>query len=61
MLLDGCLFDGCYASKKGGGVHQGIGQVTVLDSLFYENIAGSDNVEDGKEALVSPSSRSTKC
>lgn len=31
-------------------MHQGIGQTSVLGSVFNNNIAGSDNVEDG-EAL----------
>lgn len=50
ILIDGCLFEKCYAAKKGGGMHQGIGQITVLDSLFFNNTAGSNNVEAG-EAL----------
>ena len=48
MLLDGCLFDDNYASNKGGGVHMGNGSVSVVDSLFFNNLAGSDNVEDGE-------------
>ena len=45
MSVDGCLFDDNYARKKGGGVHVGKGQVSVVDSLFFNNLAGSDNVE----------------
>ena len=48
MSIDGCLFNGNYASKKGGGVHTGNGQVSVVDSLFFSNVAGSHNVDDGK-------------
>lgn len=48
VLVDGCLFEKCYASKKGGGLHQGIGQMTVVDSLFYNNTAGSGNKEAGE-------------
>lgn len=48
VLIDGCLFEKCYASKKGGGLHQGIGQMTVVDSLFYNNTAGSGNSEAGE-------------
>ena len=29
-------------------MHQGIGQLSVLNSVFYNNSAGSDNVEDGE-------------
>lgn len=48
VLIDGCLFEDCYASKKGGGMHQGVGQTSVLGSVFYNNSAGSDNIEDGE-------------
>ena len=48
MSVDGCLFNDNYASKKGGGVHVGKGQVSVVDSLFFNNLAGSDNVESGE-------------
>ncbi|CAN0008375.1 unnamed protein product, partial [Scytosiphon promiscuus] len=49
VLIDGCLFDDGYAAKKGGGMHQGVGQITVTDSLFLNNTAGSGNVEDEDE------------
>ena len=29
-------------------MHQGIGQITVRDSLFFNNTAGSNNVEAGE-------------
>lgn len=51
ILIDGCLFEKCYSSKKGGGMHQGIGQITVLDSVFFNNTAGSNNKKAG-EAFV---------
>ena len=51
ILIDGCLFEDCYAGKKGGGMHQGVGQISVLNSVFYNNRAGSNNVEDGEETL----------
>ncbi|CAN0138387.1 unnamed protein product, partial [Pylaiella littoralis] len=44
VMIEGSLFDSCYASKKGGGFHQGQGQTSVVDSLFYNSSAGSDNV-----------------
>lgn len=50
ILIDGCLFEANYASQKGGGMHQGVGQVSLVDSLFYDNVAGSENVEDGRLA-----------
>jgi len=48
VLIDGCLFDSCYASKKGGGFHQEDGYVSVINSLFYNNVAGSTNEEAGE-------------
>ncbi len=48
VLVDGCLFDSCYASKKGGGFHQEDGYISVVDSLFYNNVAGSTNEEAGE-------------
>lgn len=48
ILIDGCLFEKCYASNKGGGMHQGVGQITVLDSVFFNNTAGSNNAEAGE-------------
>ncbi|CAM9587167.1 unnamed protein product [Ectocarpus fasciculatus] len=50
VLVEGCLFDTCYASKKGGGLLQESGQLTVVGTLFYNNTAGSDNVES-EEAI----------
>lgn len=49
VLIEGCLFESCYASKKGGGMHQGVGQISILNSVFYDNVAGSDNVESGRK------------
>ncbi|CAN0082894.1 unnamed protein product, partial [Ectocarpus sp. 8 AP-2014] len=49
VLVDGCLFEKCFASKKGGGMHQWMGQISVLDSVFYNNTAGSANREDDDE------------
>lgn len=48
MLVDGCLFVSNYASKKGAGIHHTAGQLSVVGSLFYKNIAGSDNVKAGE-------------
>ena len=48
MFIDGCLFNDNYASKKGAGVQVGIGQVSIVNSLFFDNTAGSDNVESGE-------------
>ncbi|CAM9462085.1 unnamed protein product, partial [Ectocarpus sp. 12 AP-2014] len=49
VLVDGCLFEKCFASKKGGGMHQWMGKISVLDSVFYNNTAGSANREDDDE------------
>lgn len=48
VMVDSCMFEQCYASKKGGALHQGVGQITVLNSVFFENVAGSDNDESGE-------------
>ena len=48
LYINGCLFDDNYANKKGGGVHIGVGRVSVMDSLFSNNSAGSNNVENGE-------------
>lgn len=51
ILIDGCLFEDCYASRKGGGMHQGVGQTSVLGSVFYNSSAGSNNEKDGEVSL----------
>lgn len=33
-------------------MHQGIGQTSVLGSVFNNNVAGSNNVEDGEMSLL---------
>ncbi|CAM9791978.1 unnamed protein product, partial [Ascophyllum nodosum] len=50
LSINSSLFDDNYASKKGGGVDAGRGNVSVVDSIFFNNLAGSDNVES-EEAL----------
>ncbi|CBJ33130.1 polymorphic outer membrane protein [Ectocarpus siliculosus] len=50
VLVEGCLFDTRYASKKGGGLLQKSGQLSVVGSLFYNKTAGSDN-EDSKDPI----------
>ncbi|CAN0448965.1 unnamed protein product, partial [Ectocarpus sp. 8 AP-2014] len=50
VLVEGCLFDTCYASKKGGGLLQESGQLSVVGSLFYNNTAGSDN-QDSEDPI----------
>lgn len=50
VLVEGCLFDTCYASKKGGGLLQESGQLSVVGTLFYNNTAGSNNVESGERS-----------
>lgn len=51
VLIEGCLFKGCYASKKGGAVNQDEGQMSILGSVFYSNVAGTNNVA-GSECCV---------
>lgn len=48
ILVDGCLFDSCYAGSEGGGVYHVSGQMSVVDSIFYNNTAGSNNVDAGE-------------
>lgn len=49
LVVHGCLFEECYASKKGGGLHQGGGgKMSLLRSVFFNNSAGSVNIEDGE-------------
>lgn len=48
VLVDGCLFEGCYAKKKGGGASQLNGNMSVLGSVFYGNVAGGENIENGE-------------
>lgn len=48
MLVDGCLFDECYAKRKGGGVSHKNGNMSVLGSVFYGNRAGGKNIEHGE-------------
>eukprot|EP00752_Nemacystus_decipiens_P007772 g6941.t1 len=45
VLIDGTLFNDCYASKRGGGFHQEDGYISVMNSAFHDNIAGSSNEE----------------
>lgn len=46
--MDNCKIEECYASGKGGGLQFARGNMTVLDSHFFNNAVGSENVEDGK-------------
>lgn len=48
VSVDGCLFEGCFAGNKGGGLSQDDGQLSVLSSVFYNNVALSDIEDDGE-------------
>lgn len=52
LMIDGCLFESNYASKNGGGLQHESGSVTVLGSVFYNSVAGSDDVEGGEVSLT---------
>ena len=52
MLIDGTLFSDCYASKKGGGFHQEDGYVSVVNSSFYNNTAGTGNEKAGEKGAA---------
>lgn len=47
-LVSGSLFEECYASKRGGGLHQYEGNLTVSATVFANNSAGGDNDESGE-------------
>lgn len=48
VLIDGCLFEACYANGEGGGMFHSTGSMSVVGSMFYNNTAGGDNAEDGE-------------
>lgn len=48
VLIDGCLFEGSYANRKGGGISQQHGDMSVVGSVFYGNVAGGNNIENGE-------------
>lgn len=41
ILVDGCIFEECYAGAKGGALVQDSGNLSVVSSTFYNNSAGS--------------------
>eukprot|EP00752_Nemacystus_decipiens_P010943 g9725.t1 len=45
VMINSSLFDSCYASIRGGGFHQYDGYASVSHSSFFNNSAGSDNVD----------------
>lgn len=50
VLVDGCLFEGNYAGNKGGAIHHQDGNISVLGSVFYDNVAGSENEHDSESS-----------
>lgn len=48
VIVDGCLFEECYAKRKGGGVAHKNGNMSVVSSVFYGNRAGGENIEHGE-------------
>lgn len=48
LVLEGCMFDTCYGGKEGGGLLHEFGRLSIVDSLFYNNTAGSGNEEGGE-------------
>lgn len=48
MFIDGCLFEGGYATIQGAGVSQDKGNISILGSVFYNNVAGGDNEKNGE-------------
>ena len=48
VLVSGCFFEGGYARDRGAGISLGYGNISVLDSVFYDNVAGGDNEKGGE-------------
>lgn len=48
VLVDGCLFEGNYAGDKRGAIHHDERNISVVGSVFNDNVAGSQN-EKGSE------------
>eukprot|EP00904_Undaria_pinnatifida_P010819 jgi/Undpi1/6868/HiC_scaffold_21.g09344.m1 len=46
VRVDGCLFEGGYATNEGAGISLKKGHMSVLDSVFYNNHAGGGNEKD---------------
>lgn len=53
VLVDGCLFEGNYANNKGGAIHHEDKRISVVGSVFYDNVAGSESVEDSESCIES--------
>lgn len=48
-LVSGCLFDSCYAGKKGGGLQQSdTGSLSVVTSAFLNNSVGVHSDDSGE-------------
>lgn len=48
VMVDGCLFEGNYAGNKGGAIHHEEMNISVLGSVSYDNVAGSESVKDSE-------------
>lgn len=49
LLVESCVFEECFAAKKGGAIQHSIGGVTVANSTFWKNSAGSGNEYDSEQ------------
>lgn len=52
VSLDGAQFEKCYASKRGGGLHQIFSTFSMVNSSFINNTAGGENVKNGKKLTI---------
>ena len=48
VLVDGCLFEGNYANNKGGAIHHEDKHISVIGSVFYNNVVGSESEEESE-------------
>ena len=48
VLVDGCLFEGNYANNKGGAIHHENKHISVIGSVFYNNVVGSESEEESE-------------
>lgn len=52
IRVENCLFEDGFAGAKGGALLQEVGNITVLNSTFYNNSVGSSGTADGERTKV---------
>ena len=48
VLVEGCLLERTYAGNKRGAIHHEQSTISVLGSVFFDNVTGSVSVEDSE-------------